>query len=482
MNKISQLFLIIASLIFFKINSKEPSMITVPIKLLENSYEKYPIFRETKISIERQEEVQTPSGPKIRKLKEVIYGTIKILGCQLFAAPISIGAVKNQDFNVVLDTGSINLWVPKVDSNDAHTIENHFDPSIGGTATKTMETFTVQYGTGSTEGYYYSDKINFISLGFYDLKFGVASKTDFEVSGADGIMGLARKYSSNDYSAIFTLNAKGKTSSKSFSFKYIKNSTVEMYLGDEHSDFSNENNTAQCQLLHKTTYDNLLWTCKLYNFGLISDDNSKNATAPCGYNFLFDTGSNIMILPLETIDNITEKLNQFNCNRVTTDNGEQILCDVNKNSLPNVYIEVGNHYLILDHNQVFSEVIMSGRKTGYILDAVFKETNMPLIGQRFFKLFHTKFDLENKVLKFYNEDTSKIRFSYDKPNDDSARTFGNDYDPYGILSGGPWAIIGVILTIFILLTLLCCIFTCCKRMCRSKPQPKAKSTIEMKSY
>ena len=481
MYKISQLFFIVVSLTFFIIKSKEPSMITVPIKLLENSYEKYPIFRETKISIERQVEVETPFGPKIRKLKEEIYGTIKILGCQLFAAPISIGAIENQDFNVVLDTGSINLWVPKVGSKDEHKIVNHFDPSVGGTATKTSEKFTVQYGTGSTEGYYYSDKINFISLGFYEMKFGVADKTDFDVNGADGIMGLAKKYTSNVYSAIFTLNEKGKIINKSFSFKYIKDDIVEMYLGDEHEDFS-KNNTAQCQLLHKTTYDNLLWTCKLYNFGFISKDNSKNATAACGYNFLFDTGSNTMILPLETIDLLSEQLHQFGCSKVTTDNGQQILCDVNKNLLPNVYIEVGNHYLILDHSQVFSEVLMSDKTSGYLLDAVFKETNMPLIGQRFFKLFHTKFDYENKVLKFYNEDTDKIRFSYDKPNDDTARTFGHDNDPFGILSGDPKAIIAIALIILIILMILCCIFRCCKRNFRSKPQPQAKSTIEMKSY
>ena len=163
MHKISQLFLIIASLTLFVIKSKEPSMITVPITLLENSYEKYPIFRETKISIDRHVEVQTPLGPKVRKLKEVIFGTIKLLGSQLFAAPISIGTVKNQNFSVVLDTGSINLWIPIKGSNDAHKIDNHFDPSLGGTATKTAETFSVQYGTGSTKGNYYSDKVNFIS-------------------------------------------------------------------------------------------------------------------------------------------------------------------------------------------------------------------------------------------------------------------------------------------------------------------------------
>ena len=469
MYKISQLFFIVVSFTFFIINSKEPSMITVPIKLLENSYEKYPIFRETKISIERQVEVETPFGPKIRKLKEEIYGTIKILGCQLFAAPISIGAIENQDFNVVLDTGSINLWVPKVGSKDEHKIVNHFDPSVGGTATKTSEKFTVQYGTGSTEGYYYSDKINFISLGFYEMKFGVADKTDFDVNGADGIMGLAKKYTSSVYSSIFTLNEKGKIKNKSFSFKYIKDDIVEMYLGDEHEDFS-KNNTAQCQLLHKTTYDNLLWTCKLYKFGFLSEDMERNVTSPCGYNFLFDTGSNIMILPLETLENISRNLSQFNCTVATTSNGQQIFCTNSKN-LPNVYIEVGNHYLILDKEKMFSLVKLEDGRTGYLLEAVFRDSNMPIMGQRFFQLFHTKFDLENKVLKFYNENQEKIIYSYEKPYDDEARTFGYDTD-IDFLNPETMKIIAAVAIVVALLVVLCCIYKCCKKIGKSSHSNK----------
>ena len=64
-----------------------------------------------------------------------------------------------------------------------------------------------------------------------------------------------------------------------------------MYIGDEHSDFKNVDNTAECQLLKQTTYDNLAWTCKLYSFGLISQNATQNISASCGYNFLFDTGS-----------------------------------------------------------------------------------------------------------------------------------------------------------------------------------------------
>lgn len=35
-----------------------------------------------------------------------------------------------------------------------------------------------------------------------------------------------------------------------------------------------------------------------------------------------------MILPLETIENLSEQLFQFNCHKVSTDNGKQIFCEV----------------------------------------------------------------------------------------------------------------------------------------------------------
>ena len=124
-------------------------------------------------------------------------------------------------------------------------------------------------------------------------------------------MGLAREYSRFDYSAIWTLNAKKYIPNKSFSFKYYDENTknmesisigdntvlkVEMYIGGEHSDFLDQKHTASCQLLKRSVYDHLLWTCKLYNFGLALS-NTKNITVDCGFNFLFDTGSNILWVP-----------------------------------------------------------------------------------------------------------------------------------------------------------------------------------------
>ena len=399
---------------FIALNSKEPSMITLPLKVIKNGYEKYPIKNETYLTYETEEEVQTIFGKKIRKLKQETHGIIKKLDCLLFAAPITIG--DSQTFNVILDTGSVELWVPKNGSIDDYKIENHYYPSKSQTAIMTSETFSISYGTGSVEGVFYTDYISFITEHTDKIKFGVASKTCFVVDGADGVMGLARSYSGKeDHSKIWTMHKNGIISSKSFSFKFISETDVEMYLGDEHPDFSNSlnntNHTAQCKLVNDGIFESLLWACRLYQFGLISIDRTKNATANCGFSFLFDTASNIMFLPIETLDLLSNQLSQFNCQKSKKDGENRIICN-DLNVLPDIFIEVGDYYLILDKIYMYYEYYEENNvneSPKYVLNIAFhKNLQIALIGQPFFTLFHTRFDYENKKLKFYSEDPNKI--------------------------------------------------------------------------
>ena len=110
------------------------------MKVIKNGYEKYPIKNETYLTYETEEEVQTIFGKKIRKLMQETHGTIKALDYLLFAAPITI--VGSQTFYVILDTGTTDLWIPKVGSMDEYEIENHYDPSKSQTANMTSETFS----------------------------------------------------------------------------------------------------------------------------------------------------------------------------------------------------------------------------------------------------------------------------------------------------------------------------------------------------
>lgn len=420
------IFILIISLCFFSFKAKEPSqMITIPLKLVNTTFEKYPH------SIE-EVPVKTIFGTKIiRRIKEEvndISGDISKVKSSLFVAPIKIGG---QDFDVVLDTGSINLWVPKIGSKDKANLTHHYDPKKSSASSSTSETFEITYGTGSTKGNYYSDYCTFISNAAYNLLFGAASETNFDVDGADGIMGLAKDYSRYMYSAIWTLKAKGYIDNKSFSFKYLGDNKVEMYIGGEHEDFKDIDNTGTCQLLHKSVYDNLLWTCKLYNFGLINDNFTLNATVFCGYNFLFDTGSNIMRLPFSTFDLLMKQVSIFSCEGMTDGDVKYIKCPKDElNKLPNMYIEVGDHFFILNstENNLYEKI--NGEDRYKRLRIQFMDVQISLIGQPFFQIFHTKFDYENNILKFHTDNAKNMIYSYAKKNDDEA----DHFDPDGIIT------------------------------------------------
>ena len=390
-----------------------------------------------------------------------ISGNISKVTNSLFVAPIKIGG---QDFNVILDTGSVNLWVPKIGSKDQAIIAHHYDPSKSSSSSSTSETFEIQYGTGSTKGNYYSDYINFITNSAYNVLFGAATETVFDVEGADGIMGLAKNYSQYMYSAIWTMNAKGYIPEKSFSFKYLENNNVEMYIGGEHDDFSDTKHTATCQLLHKSVYDNLLWTCKLYNFGFLNNDFTRNTTVSCGYNFLFDTGSNVMRLPKETLNSILKQPYYFGCEKSSEGSIDYLICP--KDNLPNIYIEVGDHYFIINSYEVFDKI--KGNENYRKLRVQFMDVQVSLIGQPFFMIFHTKFDYENKVLKFHTTDEKAMIYSYAKPNDDEATHF----DPDGIVTS--WfnektvIIIAIVASCIAVIFIIVIIVRCSRKNCGNK--------------
>ena len=457
--------ILLFSICILSIKAKKPSkMLTIPLKVINTTFEKYPASDQVNQKVE-EVPVKTIFGTKmIRRVIEEpddISGNISKVTNSLFVAPIKIGG---QDFNVILDTGSVNLWVPKIGSKDQAIIAHHYDPSKSSSSSSTSETFEIQYGTGSTKGNYYSDYINFITNSAYNVLFGAATETVFDVEGADGIMGLAKNYSQYMYSAIWTMNAKGYIPEKSFSFKYLENNNVEMYIGGEHDDFSDTKHTATCQLLHKSVYDNLLWTCKLYNFGFLNNDFTRNTTVSCGYNFLFDTGSNVMRLPKETLNSILKQPYYFGCEKSSEGSIDYLICPTD--NLPNIYIEVGDHYFIINSYEVFDKI--KGNENYRKLRVQFMDVQVSLIGQPFFMIFHTKFDYENKVLKFHTTDEKAMIYSYAKPNDDEATHF----DPDGIVTS--WfnektvIIIAIVASCIAVIFIIVIIVRCSRKNCGNK--------------
>ncbi|CAP37368.1 Protein CBR-ASP-1 [Caenorhabditis briggsae] len=105
-----------------------------------------------------------------------------------------------QPATIVLDTGSSNLWVIDAACNsqacngypDSGYKKQKFDTTKSSTFTKETRKFSIQYGSGSCNGYLGTDTITFGGLTIKSQEFGVATHLAevFGYQPVDGILGL----------------------------------------------------------------------------------------------------------------------------------------------------------------------------------------------------------------------------------------------------------------------------------------------------
>ncbi|XP_066428876.1 pepsin A-like [Eleutherodactylus coqui] len=105
---------------------------------------------------------------------------------------ISIGSPP-QEFSVVFDTGSAELWVPSVScSSLACTNHRRFNPRLSSTFQSTDESVSISYGTGSIKGALAYDTVQVGSLAITKQGLLLSETESFFLyySHFDGILGL----------------------------------------------------------------------------------------------------------------------------------------------------------------------------------------------------------------------------------------------------------------------------------------------------
>ncbi|RYP32628.1 hypothetical protein DL767_005133 [Monosporascus sp. MG133] len=110
-----------------------------------------------------------------------------------YFSEISIGTPP-QDFKVILDTGSSNLWVPSSQCGSiACYLHNKYDSSASSTYKANGSEFEIRYGSGSLSGFVSQDDITIGDITVTGQDFAEATSEPglaFAFGRFDGIMGL----------------------------------------------------------------------------------------------------------------------------------------------------------------------------------------------------------------------------------------------------------------------------------------------------
>lgn len=406
---------------FFLLFPSSSIYIEVPLKLLNNSDSSNYIFKEKLLYSAKLLKISKKNGKNDKKKEsKLLHSYLNKLESNLFISQIKIGS-DEQIFNLIFDTGSSILWIPGIGSEDKDgQIEHHYNPKTSSTSKKTNHGYKIRYGSGYSLGYYYYDQIKLFNYSdnnysFY-MNFGVANKTKFKVEGADGIIGFGREAIELNYSSLYSLKENKYIDQAGFSIKYFNElKSAILYFGEEHEDFKNES-IGFCPLSSKTYNEKKFWICELYSFGILF--NEINSNINLNLSLAFDTGTNAIILPKYILCFLKKQLKKLDCsiNDISLEINN-IIC-YNKSTLPDFIFEVGDYYLRLSKTFLYDKKLLYNGTEIYFSNVYFEEgIEVGIIGLPFFYEFHTRFDLDNNLLKFYHKNNKNIAKSFNKNTD-----------------------------------------------------------------
>ncbi|KAJ1176600.1 hypothetical protein NDU88_001872 [Pleurodeles waltl] len=308
---------------------------------------------------------------------------------------ISIGTPP-QNFLVLFDTGSSNLWVASTYcSSTACTNHAAFNPSQSSTYTSNNQQFSIQYGTGSLTGILGYDTVSIQGIAITQQEFALSVNepgSNFVYAQFDGILGLAYPSIAADGASTVMQGMinQGLLSQNIFGF----------YLGQQGGQSGGElvfggvdPNYYTGQITWTPVTQQMYWQIAISGFGV-----NGQPTGWCGQGCqgIVDTGTSLLTAPGEYIASLMQEIG------ATQDsNGEYVVSCSNIDSLPTLSFTIGGTSLPLPPS---AYILQNNGECSVGIMATYlpSQNGQPLwiLGDVFLRQYYSIYDLTNNQVGF----------------------------------------------------------------------------------
>uniref|UniRef100_A0A224XQ23 Putative cathepsin d n=1 Tax=Panstrongylus lignarius TaxID=156445 RepID=A0A224XQ23_9HEMI len=304
-----------------------------------------------------------------------------------------------QQFTVIFDTGSSNLWVPSAFCPD-RACRNHktYDHEKSSTFKKDGRVLRLVYGTGAIAGVMSSDVLQIGELKLKNQLFGEAlrvSDSPFAAAKADGILGLAFPSIAKDHAVppFYNMIKQGLLDKPEFSFYLNRNLDEEVggeiiFGGADEKLYNKESLTTVP--LTSASY----WMFNMDGVSTSSEDGQTWCKNGCAG--IADTGTSFIVGPSEDVEEIMDLVGAETYQGIGF-----VPCD-KLDKLPNITFHISGNGYTLSAEDYIIKVTQAGETACVVGFATMPRAPQPfwILGDVFLGKVYTIFNVKDKTVSF----------------------------------------------------------------------------------